>query len=332
MNKTLIIAEAGVNHNGSVETAMQLALAAKEAGADVVKYQTCVPELVVSRFAEKAEYQKRETGAAQSQLEMIRQLHFDWNGHRRVKQFCDAIGIQYLSTAFDLPSIDFLETLDLPFHKVPSGEITNLPYLQRIAACGKPALVSTGMCEMDEIAAAIEVLQKGGCGELTLLHCNTEYPTPYEDANLLALEALRTRFGRRVGYSDHTTGVTAAVAAVALGACVIEKHFTLDKTQPGPDHKASLEPEELAALCRAVRDTERLLGGGEKHVTQSEAKNRAVARKSIVAQRPIARGESYTAENLTVKRPGTGVSPMRWYEVLGKKAPRDFEEDECIEL
>ncbi|MDO5602711.1 MAG: N-acetylneuraminate synthase [Oscillospiraceae bacterium] len=332
MNKTLIIAEAGVNHNGSVETAMQLALAAKEAGADVVKYQTCVPELVVSRFAEKAEYQKRETGAAQSQLEMIRQLHFDWNGHRRVKQFCDAIGIQYLSTAFDLPSIDFLETLDLPFHKVPSGEITNLPYLQRIAACGKPALVSTGMCEMDEIAAAVEVLQQGGCGELTLLHCNTEYPTPYEDANLLALEALRARFGRRVGYSDHTAGVTAAVAAVALGACVIEKHFTLDKTQPGPDHKASLEPEELAALCRAVRDTERLLGGGEKHVTQSEAKNRAVARKSIVAQRPIARGESYTAENLTVKRPGTGVSPMRWYEVLGKKAPRDFEEDECIEL
>lgn len=332
MEKTLIIAEAGVNHNGSVEAAMQLAMAAKEAGADAVKYQTCIPELVVSRFAEKAEYQKRETGAGQSQLEMIRKLHFDWNGHRRVKQFCDAIGIQYLSTAFDLPSIDFLETLDMPFHKVPSGEITNLPYLERIAATGRPVLVSTGMCEMEEVEQAVTVLKTGGCGELTLLHCNTEYPTPYEDANLRAMRALQKRFNCKVGYSDHTAGVTAAVAAVALGACVIEKHFTLDKTQPGPDHKASLEPQELTLLCRAVRDTEKLLGGGEKHVTQSEAKNRAVARKSIVALQYITRGEVFTEENLTVKRPGTGVSPMRWHEVLGKKAPRDFEEDECIEL
>lgn len=332
MKKTLIIAEAGVNHNGSVETAMQLALAAKEAGADVVKYQTCVPQLVASRFAEKAAYQKRETGAAQSQLEMIRQIHFDWNGHRRVKQFCDAIGIQYLSTAFDLPSIDFLETLELPFHKVPSGEITNLPYLERIATTGKPVLVSTGMCELCEIEQAAQVLKNGGCGTLTLLHCNTEYPTPYEDANLLAMQTLRDRFGCRVGYSDHTEGVTAAVAAVALGACVVEKHFTLDKTQPGPDHKASLEPEELAQLCRAVRDTETLLGSGEKRVTQSEEKNRLVARKSIVALQPIKKGERYTQNNLTVKRPGTGVSPMRWYEALGKNAPRDFEEDECIEL
>ena len=329
---TLIIAEAGVNHNGSLELARQMALAAKEAGADIVKYQTCVPEQVVSRFAEKAEYQKEQTGGGESQLDMIRRIHFDFAGHRELKAYCEQIGIRYLSTAFDLPSVDFLAGMRLPYYKVPSGEITNLPYLERTAALsgGVPLLVSTGMCEMDEIGAALDVLRRSGAGEITLLHCNTDYPTPFTDANLRAMLALKA-FGCPVGYSDHTPGIEAAVAAVALGATVIEKHFTLDKNMEGPDHKASLSVDELRALCSAIRNVEAALGSGEKHVTRSEARNRPVARKSIVAARAIRAGEVYTAENLSVKRPGTGISPMRWYDVLGKTAPRDFAEDECIE-
>lgn len=330
--KTLIIAEAGVNHNGDLGLAKKMAVVAKNAGADIVKYQTAVPELVISKFAQKAEYQKEQTGDGESQLEMVRRIHFGFSQHRELKEYCDSIGIQYLSAAFDLPSIDFLASLDLPMFKIPSGEITNLPYLERIAACGKPVLLSTGMSETAEIEAALQVLRRGGAGEVTVLHCNTEYPTPAKDANLKAMLDIREKFGCPVGYSDHTLGIEADIAAVALGAEVIEKHFTLDKNMPGPDHKASLSPSELMEMVCAVRRTERMLGSGHKEVSESERKNIAVARKSIVAARDIAAGEVFTADNLTVKRPGDGISPMRWYEVLGQRAKRAFGEDERVEL
>ena len=328
----LIIAEAGVNHNGSLAMAKQLADAAKAAGADIVKFQTAKPELVISRFAEKAEYQKAETGEAESQLEMCKRIHLTFDEHARLKEYCDSIGIAYLSTPFDLDSIDFLQQLGTPMWKVPSGEITNLPYLEKIAATKKPVILSTGMSMISEIEDALTILEDGGAGPITLLHCNTEYPTPIEDANLLAMQDLREQFGLPVGYSDHTAGIEADIAAAALGAVVIEKHFTLDKALPGPDHKASLSPEELTAMVAAVRKTELALGDGRKHVTESEAKNKPIARKSILAKRDIKKGETFTPENLTVKRPGDGISPMRWYDVLGKTAKRDFAEDEKIEL
>lgn len=327
-----IIAEAGVNHNGDLALAKQMARVAKGAGADMVKYQTAVPELVVSRFAPKAEYQKQTTESTESQLEMVRRIHFGFDAHRELKAYCDEIGIQYLSTPFDLESLAFLKTLDLPLYKIPSGEITNLPYLEAMAALGKPLLLSTGMSTISEIDDALRVLENGGAGEIMLLHCNTEYPTPFADANLLAMRDLARQFGCAIGYSDHTPGLAADVAAAALGACLIEKHFTLDKTMEGPDHKASLDPAELTAMIRAVRDTELALGDGIKRVTQSEAKNKPVARKSIVARRPIRKGETLTADNLTTKRPGDGISPMRWHEVLGTMAERDFAEDEAITL
>lgn len=328
----LIIAEAGVNHNGSLELAKQLAMAAKQAGADIVKYQTAVPELVISKFAEKADYQKQQTGEQESQLEMVKKIHFGFEQHRELKEYCDSIGIAYLSTPFDLPSIDFLESMDPPFYKVPSGEITNLPYLEKIAALKKPVVMSTGMSMPEEILQAVEVLKKGGCPKVTILHCNTEYPTPYEDANLTAMADLAHLTGCEVGFSDHTLGIECDIAAAALGATVIEKHFTLDKTMEGPDHQASLEPDELKAMVQAVRNVEKALGSGKKEVSASEAKNKPIARKSIVAARPIAKGEVFTADNLTTKRPGDGISPMKWYEVLGCVAKRDFAEDEKIEL
>lgn len=328
----LIIAEAGVNHNGSLERAKEMAKAARDAGADIVKYQTAVPKLVVSKYAEKAEYQKQETGEDESQLEMVRKLHFDFNAHRELKRYCDEIGIQYLSAAFDIPSVEFLESLDLPYMKIPSGEITNLPYLERVACTGKPILLSTGMSTLPEIEDAVSVLEENGALDITVLHCNTEYPTPYEDANLRAMLDIAEVMGLPVGYSDHTPGWECDVAAVTLGARVIEKHFTLDKNLPGPDHKASLDARELAAMVQAIRHTEEALGDGHKRVTASEAKNKAIARKSIVAARDIRQGEEFTEENLTTKRPGDGVSPMRWHEVLGIKAKRDFAEDEQIEL
>lgn len=328
----LIIAEAGVNHNGSLERAKEMALAAKKAGADIVKYQTAVPEQVVSRFAEKADYQKQQTGSEESQLEMIKKIHFGFEEHRQLKEYCDEIGIRYLSTPFDLDSIDFLATLDMSVWKIPSGEITNLPYLEKVAALKKPLILSTGMSMLSEIEDALAVLEENGCEDVTLLHCNTEYPTPMEDVNLLAMRDLEEQFALPVGFSDHTLGIEADIAAAALGACVIEKHFTLDKTLEGPDHQASLEPDELEAMVCAIRNIEKALGTGEKHVTPSEAKNRPIARKSIVAKRAIKKGEVFTAENLTTKRPGDGISPMRWYDVLGKEASRDFAEDEKISL
>ncbi len=328
----IIIAEAGVNHNGSLELAKKMAKVAKECGADVVKYQTAVPELVISKFAQKAEYQKETTGDAESQLEMVRRLHFSFDAHRELKEYCDSIGIQYLSAPFDIPSVQFLGTLDLPYIKVPSGEITNLPYLEEVGKLKIPVILSTGMSTLDEIENALDILENNGATGVTILHCNTEYPTPYEDANLGAMLELSDQFGLPVGLSDHTTGWECDVAAAAFGASVIEKHFTLDKSMEGPDHKASLEPDELKAMVTAVRNVEKAMGDGVKKVTTSEARNKPIARKSIVAARPIKAGEEFTTENLTTKRPGDGISPMRWYEALGTKACRDFEEDEKIEL
>ena len=327
-----IIAEAGVNHNGSLEMAKEMARVAKECGADIVKYQTAVPELVVSRFAEKAAYQKETTDAAESQLDMIRKLHFSFDGHRELKEYCDQIGIQYLSAPFDIPSVRFLASLKLPLLKIPSGEITNLPYLEEVGKTKIPVLLSTGMSTLNEITDALDILDQHGCPEATVLHCNTQYPTPYEDANLSAMLELFDQFGLPVGLSDHTPGWECDVAATVLGAQVIEKHFTLDKNLPGPDQKASLDPAEFKAMVDAVRHVEAALGDGHKHLTASEAPNKAVARKSIVAARAIKAGEVFTADNLTTKRPGDGVSPMRWYEVLGQTAKRDFAEDEKIEL
>ena len=330
--RTLIIAEAGVNHNGSLELAKKMALVAKECGADVVKYQTAVPEMVISKFAKKAEYQKQTTGDTESQLEMVRKLHFDFAGHKELKEYCDSIGIQYLSAPFDIPSVHFLGTLGLPYIKVPSGEITNLPYLEEVGRLKIPVILSTGMSTLDEIESALTILENNGCTGVTLLHCNTEYPTPYEDANLAAMLDLSEQFGLPVGLSDHTSGWECDVAAAALGADVIEKHFTLDKGMEGPDHKASLDPAELKAMVQAVRHIEAAMGTGQKHVTASEARNKPIARKSIVAALPIRKGEVFTVHNLTTKRPGDGVSPMKWYEVLGQTARRDFAEDEQIEL
>ncbi|MEG1049069.1 MAG: N-acetylneuraminate synthase, partial [Oscillospiraceae bacterium] len=309
----LIIAEAGVNHNGSLELAKKMAEVAKAAGADVVKYQTAVPELVVSRFAPKAEYQKETTGAQESQLEMVKKIHFGFDAHRQLKEYCDEIGIMYLSTPFDMESIEFLKSLDMPVWKIPSGEITNLPYLERVAQLKKPLIMSTGMCEIFEVKEALEVLYKNGADDVTILHCNTEYPTPLKDANVRAMLDLQRNFGTKIGYSDHTLGLAAPLAAVSLGATIIEKHFTLDKDMEGPDHAASMNPQELCQLVKAIRETELVLGSGIKTVSQSEAKNKAVARKSIVAKVAIKKGETLTACNLTVKRPGTGISPMRWY-------------------
>lgn len=326
---SIIIAEAGVNHNGSLELAKRLALAAKKAGADYVKYQTFVPERIVSRFAEKAAYQTKTTGGG-SQLDMLRKLALSFDDFRKLATYCHELEIGFLSTAFDMESIAFLEELGMELWKVPSGEVTNLPYLLRIAKTGKPVILSTGMCEENEIAEAVCALRKGGAESITLLHCTTEYPAPLEDVNLLAMNAMRQHFSLPVGYSDHTEGIAVPVAAAALGACMIEKHFTLDRTMEGPDHKASLEPQELCVMVDAVHRVERALGTPFKRCTDSERGNRAVARKSIVAARSIRAGETFTEENLTVKRPGTGISPMRWYEVLGQRATRNYDQDEII--
>lgn len=327
-----IIAEAGVNHNGSLETALSLAEKAREAGADCVKFQTFRAENTISCYAEKAAYQKETTGAGTSQLDMVKKLELPFNAFLRLKEHCDRIGITFLSTPFDLESIAFLNNLDMPFWKIPSGEVTNLPYLLAIAKTKKPVVMSTGMCEMKEIRATVDILQSIGTPKITLLHCNTEYPTPYGDVNLRAMETMRTQFGLEVGYSDHTRGIEIPIAAAAMGAVILEKHFTLDRNMEGPDHKASLEPEELQAMVSAVHHVEAALGSGTKTASPSERENITVARKSIVARRAIQKGELLTEENITVKRPGTGISPMRWFEVLGAAALRDFKMDEQIEV
>lgn len=326
-----IIAEAGVNHNGSFELACRLVYAAKIAGVDCIKFQTFKSKNLVSHNAQKAEYQKGTTGDG-SQVDMLKKLELSYDEFLKLKDYCDRVGITFLSTPFDFDSIEFLNSIDMPFWKIPSGEITNLPYLLALAKTGKPVVMSTGMCEMEEIEAAIKVLKENGTKEIQLLHCNTEYPTPFEDVNLRAMQTMRDAFGLEVGYSDHTKGIEVPVAAVALGATVIEKHFTLDRNMEGPDHKASLEPDELTAMVRSIRHIEKALGSGDKSPSSSEKKNIAVARKSIVAKRKINIGEELTEENITVKRPGSGISPMKWFDVIGTRAVRDFQEDELIEL
>lgn len=333
-NHVTIIAEAGVNHNGNFDLAVKMIHEAKLAGADYVKFQTAVPELVISSIAPKAEYQKETTGSEQSQLEMCKAIHLPLSAYAQLKKICDTEGIGFMSTPFDLVSIDTLEPLDMDYYKIPSGEITNLPYLRKIASKGRKVIMSTGMCELDEIDAALNVLYDGGLqkNDIILLHCNTQYPTPYEDVNLKAMQTLRDRFGVAVGYSDHTRGIEVPIAAVALGATVIEKHFTLDCNLPGPDHKASLEPEELKKMVDSIRNIEKAIGTGEKHVTASEQPNIIVARKSIVAAVDIKAGEILSEENITVKRPGNGISPMLWDSVIGTRAVKDFPKDTLITL
>lgn len=326
-----IIAEAGVNHNGSFELARKLVDEAKKAGVDCIKFQTFKTENLVSSGAEKASYQKESTGGG-SQKDMLKKLELSYDEFIALKKYCDEVGICFLSTPFDFESVDFLDSIDMPFWKIPSGEITNYPYLVKLAKTGKPVIMSTGMCELWEIKEAIDVLKANGTTDIKLLHCNTEYPTPFEDVNLKAMDTLRAEFGLEVGYSDHTKGIEVPVAAVALGATVIEKHFTLDKGMEGPDHKASLEPDELADMVSSIRNIEVAIGTGVKAPSPSEKKNIAVARKSIVAKTHINAGDVLTEDNLTVKRPGSGISPMKWEEVIGTKAVRDFREDELIEL
>lgn len=333
-NHVIIIAEAGVNHNGDYDRAVAMIHAAKAAGADYVKFQTAVPELVISSVAPKAEYQKETTGAEESQLEMCRKIHLRLEDYAPLAEICREVGIGFMSTPFDLVSIDCLAPLGMDYWKIPSGEITNLPYLRKIARKGGKVILSTGMSELCEVEAALEVLEDNGIGraDVALLHCNTQYPTPMCDVNLRAMEQLAALHPGAVGYSDHTVGIEVPVAAVAMGAHIIEKHFTLDRNLPGPDHKASLEPAELASMVSAIRNIELAIGSGKKHVSDSERPNLVVARKSIVAATDIRKGEILTEENITVKRPGNGISPMKWDSVLGTAATRDFRADELIEI
>lgn len=338
--RTIIIAEAGVNHNGSLDLARQLIDAAAEAGVDYVKFQTFRADRLATRNARQAAYQSRNINDGQdSQYEMLKRLELSAEDHAVLIDYCEAKGVRFFSTAFDLPSIDFLNTLGpdrkgLSLWKVPSGELTNFPYLRAIGLTSKPVILSTGMATLDEVELAIGVLTRFGTPRngITLLHCTTEYPAPKDQVNLRAMETMRERFGLPVGYSDHTEGVEIPVAAAALGATVIEKHFTLDRTLPGPDHKASLEPAELCEMVRQIRAVESALGDGTKSPAPAEVPNIPIARKSIVAATAIKRGELFTEENLTAKRPGTGLSPMLWESVVGQRAVRDFEADEMIEL
>jgi N,N'-diacetyllegionaminate synthase len=333
-NRTLIIAEAGVNHNGDIELAKKLINVAAEAGADLVKFQTFNAGRQVTRTAIKADYQTLTTDCNESQYEMLRRLELTTNMHRELILHCAARNVGFFSTGFDIESIDMLVSLGQEQFKIPSGEITNLPYLRHIGQFQKKVILSTGMATLGEIEAAISALEKAGTSRanMTILHCTTEYPTPMNEVNLRAMQSIHSAFGLPVGYSDHTKGIEVAIAAVALGATVIEKHFTLDSSLPGPDHKASLEPEELTAMVVAIRNIEIALGDGIKRLTTSEARNKPIARKSLVATRLIKAGESFSQDNTTAKRPGTGISPMRWDEIIGRTAPRDFVPDELIDL
>ncbi len=331
--RTFIIAEAGVNHNGSLELAKKMIDAAVDAGSDAVKFQTFLADKVVCKSAQKADYQRQTTDRAESQYEMIKRLELDADAHRELIAYCRQKDIQFLSSPFDLESIDLLHNLGLETFKIPSGEITNLPYLRKIGILKKEIILSTGMADLGEIEAALDILVTAGTtlNKIAVLHCNTEYPTPMQDVNLRAMLTIKAASpGIRVGYSDHTLGIEVPVAAVAMGASIIEKHFTLSKNMEGPDHKASLEPDELKAMVRAIHNIEKALGSEIKKPSPSELKNKPVARKSIVAARDIKEGEEFTEENLTTKRPGTGISPMRWDEVIGRKADRDYKVDELI--
>ncbi|WP_417090156.1 N-acetylneuraminate synthase, partial [Eubacterium maltosivorans] len=319
--------------NGSLKLAKEMVIKARESGADAIKFQTFKSERVVSSLAKKAAYQIKNTGSAdESQLEMVKKLELSFDDFRELQAFSKEKDIQFLSTPFDLESIDFLNQLEMPFWKLPSGEVTNYPYLVKIAQTHKGIVMSTGMCTLDEISESLSVLRTNGAGKIVLLHCNTEYPTPMEDVNLKAMSTLKKTFDTPIGYSDHTKGIEVPIAAVAMGATIIEKHFTLDRNMEGPDHKASLEPSELKAMVQAIRNIEKAIGTGKKKPSVSEVKNIVIARKSIVANQPIKKGEIFTEQNITTKRPGTGISPMKWRQVLGQKATRDFTKDELIEV
>ena len=331
-NRVFIIAEAGVNHNGDINLAKKLIDVAVEAKVDAVKFQTFKTELCVSKNAKKASYQEENTGKEESQFEMIKKLELDENTHKELIAYCKEKNITFLSTPFDSDSIKLLDELGLSTFKIPSGEITNLPYLRQIGGLNKKIILSTGMANLGEVEAAIEVLVKSGTKRenISLLHANTQYPTPMEDVNLKAMITLKNAFGLEVGYSDHTLGIEVDIAAVAMGAKIIEKHFTLDKSLPGPDHKASLEPDELSAMVEAIRNIELALGDGLKHFSKSESENIKIARKSIVAKCDIKKGEIFSEQNICVKRPGDGINPMRWDEVIGQISQKDYKQDELI--
>lgn len=335
MKKTLIIAEAGVNHNGDIAKAKALIDKGAEAGVDYVKFQTFKAANLVTKQAKRAAYQDKNTQNNDSQYEMLKKLELSQAVHQELIDYCAQKGVQFLSTGFDIESLEFLARLGITIAKVPSGEITNLPYLRNVVSLFPEVILSTGMATIEEIKDAVKVLTDNGVNKdkITVLHCNTEYPTPMEDVNLRAMLHIQQEVGVAIGYSDHTLGIEVPIAAVALGATIIEKHFTLDKTLPGPDHKASLEPDELKAMVSAIRNIEKAVGGsGLKEVSTSEAKNKPIARKSIVASKSIKKGDFFTEENITVKRPGIGISPMQWDDVIGKTAKKDFEEDDLIEL
>lgn len=333
-NRTLVIAEAGVNHNGDLALARKLVEAAAEAGADIVKFQTFRADRLVTKTAGRAAYQAEAVGGDESQFEMLRRLELSDSDHRVLVDHCKTYGIEFLSTGFDVESVEMLAALGQRRFKVPSGEITNLPYLRHIGGFGSHVILSTGMSSLGEIEAAIGVLEAAGTErpKIAVLHCTTEYPTPMDEVNLRAMNTIGNAFGVAVGYSDHTRGIEVSTAAVAIGATIIEKHFTLDRALPGPDHQASLEPDELKAMVSAIRNIELALGDGIKRLTPSEAQNRPIARRSLVAIRPITAGERFSADNITTKRPGSGISPMQWDQVIGKFARRDFQADELIEL
>jgi len=329
---TLIIAEVGVNHNGKINTAKKLIDVAADAGADFVKFQTFTAEALMTANAERADYQQNLTNNSESQFEMIKKLELKREAHEELIQYCNKKDIKFLSTAFDHASIDLLYELDIPLYKVPSGEITNLPYLRHIGGMGKPVILSTGMATLKEVEDALNILVASGTPrrEITVLHCNTEYPTPMKDVNLKAMLTIRDKLGVKVGYSDHTLGIEIPIAAVALGATVIEKHFTLDRNLPGPDHRASLEPNELKSMVKAIRNIEKAVGDGIKQPSPSESNNISNIRKSIVAKIPIKKGDLFTLDNLTVKRPGTGISPMKWDGILGETADKEYQANDLI--
>jgi len=332
VKKVFIIAEAGVNHNGSLELAKKLIDVASEAGADAVKFQTFKTENVISKKAEKAEYQKQTTDANESQFDMIKKLELDIDTHHKLIDYCNYKNIMFLSTPFDLESIVLLDNLGLKIFKIPSGEITNLPYLRKIGALKKEVILSTGMADIGEIEDALDILIQAGTlrDNITVLHANTMYPTPMEDVNLNAMVTIGNTFDIDYGYSDHTLGIEVDIAAVAMGAKVIEKHFTLDKTMEGPDHKASLEPDELVAMVKSIRNIELALGHKMKKATPSEAPNLLISRKSLVAKKSINKGDIFTEDNITIKRPGNGINPMEWDKILGTVSMKSYNEDDLI--
>lgn len=327
-----IIAEAGVNHNGSFDLAKKMVDVAKDAGADCIKFQTFVAENLATKKANKADYQKKTTDQHETQLDMLKNLELTFDEFIKLSHYCNEKKIDFMSTAFDFQSMNFLEKLDVKKWKIPSGEITNLPYLIRIAKTNTPVILSTGMSTLNEVEEAIKILKRNGSKEITVLHCTTDYPTHYADVNLSAMITMKNEFNLPVGYSDHTLGINVSIAAVALGATVIEKHFTLDRSMDGPDHKASLEPLELKEMIMGIRNIEKALGDGKKKPSESEKKNIEIARKSIVASKFISKGEVFTVDNITVKRPGNGISPMKWFEIMGQTAKKNISEDEMIEI